>query len=326
MLSWRQIEAFRAVMLTRSMTGAAEMLAVTQPAISRLVKDLEQEVKFTLFTRRRGGLVPSAGAMALYAEVQHSFSGLDRIGRAAHRFRNKQAGALRIACFPALTLTFLPQVIREFASRHDGVSIALHTHNSPDGTDLVRAQHYDLGLTMTPTSEAGVIVGPVLRSWCVCIMPPDHELTKKDVISLKDFRDQPFISLAEDTTTRFKIDSAFRAANIERRLEMEARWSAVICNMVSLGLGLSIIEPFTASSFAGKGLEVRPINVMIDFSFATVMPLGKEESPLLAEFIACMNERLKFYLIDDPGDLDDGGEQRLDDKFKLYPGDERGST
>ena len=56
---------------------------------------------------------------------------------------------------------------------------------------------------------------------------------------------------------------------------------------------------------------MRPINVMIDFSFATVMPLGKEETPLLTEFIACMNDHLKFYLIDDPGDLDAEKEQHL---------------
>jgi len=297
MLSWRKVEVFRAVMLTRSMTAAGEMLSVTQPAISHLMKEFEEDVGFSLFSRRRGGLVPTNGAMALYTEVQHSFNGLERIGRAADRIRTRQSGLIRIASFPALTFIFLPQVIKYFSRKHENVSIAVHTQNSPDVVDLVRTQQYDFGLTMTPASEEGVFIGPVLRSRCVCILPEGHELALKEVISLSDFQNQPFISLAEDTTTRFKIDAVFRTANIERRLEMEARWSAVICNMVAMGLGVSIIEPFTASFYLGKGIEIRPLDVEIDFSFAKVFPKGKATSPLINDFSDCMDEILFSYLI-----------------------------
>ena len=68
MLSVRQIEAFRAVMLTRSMTRAAASLSISQPAVSRLIADLEYEIGFSLFRRRKGGLEPSADARALFAE------------------------------------------------------------------------------------------------------------------------------------------------------------------------------------------------------------------------------------------------------------------
>ena len=80
-LNTRQIEAFRAVMLTGSMTIAAEFLRVTQPAVSRLVKDLEKHLKFRLFRRQGNRLIPTHEATILFAEVDRFYVGLDRIAK-----------------------------------------------------------------------------------------------------------------------------------------------------------------------------------------------------------------------------------------------------
>ena len=77
----RQVEAFRAMMLTGSVTEAAKLMAVTQPAVSRLLRDFQALLKMELFERRGSGLVPTAAATALYMEVERSFVGLERITR-----------------------------------------------------------------------------------------------------------------------------------------------------------------------------------------------------------------------------------------------------
>jgi DNA-binding transcriptional LysR family regulator len=79
----RQIEAFRALMLAGTTTAAAEVMRVTQPAVSRLLADLQAALKLTLFDRRGTRLVPTSEALALYDEVQRSFVGLDRIAAVA---------------------------------------------------------------------------------------------------------------------------------------------------------------------------------------------------------------------------------------------------
>ena len=83
----RQVEAFRATMLTGSVTEAAALMTVTQPAVSRLLRDLQALLKMELFERRGTGLVPTAAAMALYTEVERSFVGLERITAAAEEIR-----------------------------------------------------------------------------------------------------------------------------------------------------------------------------------------------------------------------------------------------
>ena len=86
-------------------------------------------------------------------------------------------------------------------------------------------------------------------------------------LELGDLAGEAFVSLDEASMTRMKIDSAFEAANIPRRMEIQAEWSASIFGLVGRGLGVSIIEPFTASDYASHGVVVRPISPKIDFTF-----------------------------------------------------------
>src|SRR3546814_3627809 len=141
---------------------------------------------------------------------------------------------------PALTLSFLPMVIESFLRDRPGVSISLQTHNSPRVIEYVRARQYDLGLAMTPIDGSAVEVSRVLRAHCLCVLPHGHRLAAKEVVTAEDLRDETFISLANDTMTRFRIDAVFDSANIRRNRQIETRWSATICALVDRGLGVSI--------------------------------------------------------------------------------------
>ena len=114
MIQNRQIEAFRAVMLTGAMTTAAEMIQVSQPAVSRLVRDLEHELGLTLFRRRGNLVVPTPEATALMTEVERSFVGLAQISAFADDLRRGRTGSLRVAALPTMAAGFAPRFIAEF--------------------------------------------------------------------------------------------------------------------------------------------------------------------------------------------------------------------
>ncbi|MBC7800259.1 MAG: LysR family transcriptional regulator, partial [Gemmatimonadaceae bacterium] len=96
-LSFRQLEAFHAVMIGGSASRAAELLGISQPAVSRAIAELEQGTGFALFDRVRGRLVPTPEGRLFFAEVDVSFTGLDRLRAAAARIRDFGSGAIRIA-------------------------------------------------------------------------------------------------------------------------------------------------------------------------------------------------------------------------------------
>ena len=124
-LNPRQIEAFRAVILTGGVGAAASLINVTQPAVSRMMRDLQSHLGLILFERRGTGLVPTSEALSLYAEVERAFVGLERIEQMATELRTRRAGFLRIAALPALANGFLPRFLGEFLKERPKLDIVL---------------------------------------------------------------------------------------------------------------------------------------------------------------------------------------------------------
>lgn len=286
-MTHRQIEVFRAVMLCSSMTEAARILAITQSAVSKIMHEFEMAVGFSLFRRRKGGLEPTPEAFALYEEVERSYISIEKIARAADRVRSREGGRLRIAAMPALTSAFLQHVIRRFIDDGHEINASIETYNSPEIVDLVEAGHCNLGFAMTPVNTERVLVGPVMSTRCVCLLPPEHPLAQKPRISVSDLHGQPFIALAEGTTTRLRVDALFRAKNVTPRLTLEARWSLSVAAFVSEGLGCGITEPFSGRVFAAQGGIVRPLAEEIPFSFVQVHPRHKIVGGFEEEFLKC---------------------------------------
>jgi DNA-binding transcriptional LysR family regulator len=292
----RQLEAFRAVMVTGSMKRAAQMISVSQPAVSKIVKSLEEDLQIALFVRRKGGLVPSESALMLFEEVERSYIGLERIARTAEQLRERRAGRLRIAAMTAMSLDFLPRLMNRFLADRPEVSIALDTHNSPDVVEHVRNRHYDLGFTMTPIDRGGVEAGPVHRARCVCVLPAGHPLAKRRVVTAESLRGARFISLSEDSVTRIRIDHLFDSKGVDRDLKLSARSPASIGTFVRDGLGVALVDPFTAVQHAELGGVVRKFEPVIETPFVCVRPAGVDLTPLQADFLALFESAIKPYL------------------------------
>ncbi len=292
MITMKQVEAFRAVMLGKSMTEAAKMLYVSQSAVSKIMRDFEEEIGLDLFSRHKGGLQPTAAANALYVEVERVFVGLDQIVRSAERIRLGQEGRLRIVAMSTLSCGFLQSVIAEFRARHPKVSVSLETYNSHEVMNLVASGLFDLGFATSPVETGRVLAASPWKVRCVCILPPRHRLSRRRIIAPVDLRDENFISLSTGNTTRLAIDSVFRAENVSRTTEMEASWSIAVSSMVSNGLGVSVIDPFTAQVAKQCGCVVLPFSPSVDYSFAPLRPQGAAANALVDDFSLSVEKRL----------------------------------
>lgn len=295
----RQIEAFRAVMITRSMTDAARMLSVTQPAVSKIIKELQAEVGFPLFVRRQGGLEPSSQGKALYAEVDRLFGGVERVARAADRIRQRHFGQLKIAAMSSITSYFMAKVVRAFCQRRPNVSISIETYNSPEVVDLVTTGLCDLGYAVTPISSDAVNVRHLFRTKLVCVLPRSHRMSKRKTIDVRDLSGEDFVSLQNWNTTRLAVDTAFRTANVKRSMNLEAGWSVTASSLVAEGLGVAIIDPFTAELSASCGCVVRPLSQTIEFCFAEMSSKISADNELAEEFSEAFKTAFRMYALDE---------------------------
>src|SRR5476649_2882620 len=122
-LNLKQIEVFRAIMLTGSISGAAKLLHVSQPAVSRLISYTEQRLGLLLFQRIKGRLYPTPEARRLFEEVSAVYQSVQRVNDLAEN----RIGQLRIASSPNLGQSLMPRAVAIFCQRYPEVRIVLHT-------------------------------------------------------------------------------------------------------------------------------------------------------------------------------------------------------
>lgn len=289
-MNLRQLDAFRAVMITASVTNAAEFLNVSQPAVSRLIADLERAIGFSLFVREKGSaLAPTPEAESFYQEVDRNFAGLDALKRAADDIRNFRSGQLRIASLPALAMGFLPSVIQKFHALHPSVTVQLQTRSSATVRQWVAAQQFDLGLAR-PGEYPGVEAKLFANIPGVCVFPPGHRMTALDVVKPANFEDESFISLSTEDLSRARIDRVFEKAGVSRNIVVETQYAATICGLVLKGVGVSIINPITAMDFIERHLEARRFEPEIQFEYMLFLPKHKPLSRLTQSFLEILEE------------------------------------
>lgn len=278
----RQIEAFRAVMETGSVTRAAEQLHVSQPAVSKLLRALADHCGFALFLRRGSRLVPTPEARLMAVEVERAFSGVERVAEVARALRERRWGQVTLAAFPALAMQFLPGALSPFLAERPDVRLSLFSRTSPRIGDLAANQQVDLGLSLLPVEHPYVRGEVAARFALVCAVPAGHPLAARPVLQADDLRDERFISLGREDRSRFVVDAAFQGRG-PQSIRIEAQMAESACAFVASGLGVAIVPPFAAQQYPAERLVARPFEPPVTMDIWLLVPVSREPSMLTLE-------------------------------------------
>ncbi|MFY0751024.1 LysR substrate-binding domain-containing protein [Pseudomonas sp. NFX5] len=283
-ITLRHLEAFRAIMVRKTVTGAAEMLEITQPVVTRLISDLEERIAIPLFTRTKGRLLPTAEAALLFKDVEQSLIGIERIANAASNIKALKMGYLEIAAAPSMALTFLPRAIASFTREHPDAVVSMHMHSSSTVLDMVQRDRCDLGFAMFPMQATRYSNSEILVSAKMAgVVPVDHRLASREVLHPEDFEGESFISYMLLMESRKKIDSLMHGIN--RRMSAETQVSSAILKLAEAGLGVSIIDALTASAYTGNMLKFIPFEPAIIDDFSIVISQRNSSTLILKPFI-----------------------------------------
>jgi Transcriptional regulator len=290
MLNFRQIEAFRAVMLSGSMTQAAKELHTSQPNISRVIGQLERRIGLKLFERHAGKLVPTMEGQVFFRDVEHTFVGLRALEDAADAIRKRGAGRLRIASVPSLAMVVVPEAINLFARAYPDVDVTLQVADSLTVCQWVTTGYADVGIASEIFNITSIKHEVVQRNIGVCITPPDHRLTRKRTVTPRDLAGEKFLSLKASDVMRKKIDEACLVDGKEVRiLAYESHFAAAICHMVSCGMGVSVANPLVARNYGGR-IAMLPFAPHIEFPTYLAYPLNSPMNMLAKTFAKAMRE------------------------------------
>ena len=248
-MNLRQVEAFRLVMLTGKMTAAAELMAITQPAVSRLIRDFEFDLKLRLFERRGNQLVPTSEATTLLREVERAYVGLNRIKAFAEEIGRQNAGMLRLAVMPALANGIMPRYLARFLRERPNIHVSLNGYPSTMVIEAVASGQADLGFADGPLDRPGFLTEsrPVAA---VVAMPEGHRLADRPSIGPEDLEGERMITLEPGTLFAMRVEVAL--AGLPRASTIETRLSHTALTLVSEGVGIAIIDPSSATDYQGR--------------------------------------------------------------------------
>lgn len=262
-LKLRQIEAFRAVIATGSMTEAGEYLGVSQPAVSRQIRDLEQRFGLNLFIRRAGRIEPTKDAIALHAEVERCLGGLEQLVKYANELGTLRRQRLRIAATVGHSYFLLPSVICEFNKAFPEVTISLRSALSQEVVELIERGQSDIGFALLPSEAHGVNLEEMPEVELVCVIPKGHPLENKAKIEARDLEEVPLLLISEDSLMRKRMLQTFEDANISPNVIVDSTYTGPICSLVGQNMGVSIVDHLTATSYIDQNIVIKPFKPAI---------------------------------------------------------------
>lgn len=285
MLTLRHIEVFHAIMQTGSVTGAARLLNVSQPAISAVLKHCEARARMRLFERAGGRLTPTPEALAIFPDVSAIYGRLDSMDRLMQDLAGGRLGAVSLAASFPIANGYLAKAVASFLVERPGVRVALQSLNSPQVLDRVASREVELGITYGPIVNAELETQELVRSNVACVMREDHPLAAADEIRVRDLAPYPIITYLPQAMLRSYVDRALAKAGIEPHISVQVSVSLTGMIMAYHGAGIALVEPYLLASLPLSGLIARPLRPAIELKTLLVRAKAAPESEIMKLFV-----------------------------------------
>lgn len=243
-LNLRLLETFKVVYETRSVTSASIKLGVTQPAVSKALAELEQDVGLVLFGRERRRLVPTEDAARFYEEVTRLFAHVSVFEDRVDDYRCGEAGQLSIAVIPTLATSLVVQAAVALREKAPHVSLKVIAGSRAEVIKATTHHQVDLGLVHAPVADRDLDVEIIGESEIVAVVARGHAFERYDFVTPRDLDDQPLISLDPGSPAAHLLRECFEAAGASMHVVMEANSSAVAFAAASSGRCIALIDPW----------------------------------------------------------------------------------
>lgn len=278
---YRQMEVFRAVMTCGSLTGAADRLLVTQPAISKQLQALEGHLRVQLFHREGGRVRPTDAARDLFAQSERAFASMHSLNRFALELARSAPKHVRICAMPMISRLWLPGKLDIVLEQHPDLSVTISTATSAQIMDLIETDQIDIGIALPVRPVGSCITEPLIRTRAVCVFPVGHALSKFDEVTPADIAGEHFLLLGPVVATRRSILDAFAEYGIQPRIRAEIDVADLAISLVAGGHGVSVIDDMTARTYEGLGkqIEMRPFKPILDLEIAIYLNHSVSEVP-----------------------------------------------
>ena len=284
-MNLRHIEIFHAVYVNGSVSGAARALNVSQPSVSKTLRHAESLLGFPLFQRTKGRLVATEDAHMLFAEVSEIQDRVYALREAGRNLRRGSGGMLRVSALPSLALAALPTAVARFLKTHENVKFDLQTVHHDDLLRKLYERETDIAIAYevppaSPVGERWLGEGELVVLYREQDMPDAPPRLGLDCL-----RGQRFISVAASGP----IGQLFAQELIRLDLELDevvsARTFYIAASLVAQGVGMTVVDSFTAQASLVPGLAMRPLKPQLTFDVHAMFLHNRPPTALATDFL-----------------------------------------
>jgi DNA-binding transcriptional LysR family regulator len=283
----KHLEVFNAIMLTGSVSAAARLLHVTQPAITQTLQHAQTQLGFPLFTRQRNRLVPTRQAQALYPEVQRLMSQLESVRRLAGALRDTEEAEFRVLVVPSLAVRALPDALKRFRRQHPDVAVSIRTLHSNEIAQAIALREADVGIVYGNTHHPAVQQMDIATGQLVCVSALKvRGSDKRSTVALADVLRDPFIRIDERDPLGAMLAEQCARQQLPMQGGITVQTHHIAMVLAEQGFGPAIIDSFTARSSTLPTLHVRTLLPEVPVVVQALLPQGERSPQPTDDFIA----------------------------------------
>lgn len=243
-MEWQQLEYFRVVAKTEHFRKAAEILSISQPALSRSITKLEEELGTPLFDRTGRSVQLNKFGQLFLRRVENGLNEIAIGVEELNQLKNPYTGTVSISFLQILGIQIVPDIIRDFNEKFPDVEIRLYQNNIMASIEQLLSREVDLCFIPQIKDNAKIMWYKLYDEELFLYVPARHPLAERDSVSLKELSKENFIAFKSGLGMRNVIDGFCEQAGFQPQIKFEGEDVPTLAGLVSAGLGVTIIPAF----------------------------------------------------------------------------------
>ena len=293
MMTLRQVEVIRAVMVTGTIGGAAKLLNVSAPGISRLVKYTEKSLGIRFFQRQNGRYFPTPEAQNIFEQINGVYKKVDDLTEIISKIGRGALSELRIGSVPSISQVMVPRAIERVRRRYPELRIDINILKIEEAVDYLLLDKGDCVAMSYRLDHSGLDFLPLASGELFCIVPVGHELAGRKQISAAEIIRYPLIGIDPNDPYGRIMAEIFARKKLSYDITIRARFGTTVCALVKAGLGIAVIDQFTVAHGGYPGIELLRIEEPTRFDTYIAVKRGVPLSLHIEHFIECLRSEMR---------------------------------
>ena len=260
MLTLRQIEVIRAIMMAGTVKGAAELLGVSAPGISRVMKHTESQLGLRLFSRTHGRYVPTHEARDIFSQVSGVFRSVENLQYSIEALKTGASRTVSFGAVPSIGHNIFPKAVKSLRARFPELKLNLNMLKIEEAADYLLLRKGEMAALSYKLDHPGLVMQPLYSGRLMAVVPDTHLLAESPVISLRDLVRETLIGIEPNDPYGQILATPFRQNDLSFEFTIQARTGQTVAALVGQGLGVAVLDELTLSGpMPLPGITVRPI-------------------------------------------------------------------